>query len=215
MRTPLAGLRIVLADDHAVVRMGFRMLLEAAGATVVAEADSRKDALRQCAEHAPDVLVLDVSMPRADGIMATWRLLARDPHARVLVVSAHDDAMIPVRALQAGALGYLCKRCQPEELVRATLRVARRQRYLDPGLAEQVALAQLESTANPAEVLTAKEFTVFLQLARGRSVRRIADDLHLSPSTIGTHLYHVKQKLRAANSAELAVIAIRAGLIDP
>ncbi len=214
MGTQLDGLRILLADDHAMVCLGFQMLLEAAGATVVGAARSGEEALRLHAEQAPDVLVMDVSMPGVDGIVATRRLRAREPRARVLVVSAHHDAMIPVRALQAGALGYLCKRCQPETLIEAVARVARRQRYLDPGLAEQIALAQLEATANPAEALTPKEFTVFLQLARGRSVQQIAGDLHLSASTVGTHLYHVKQKLHAGNAAELAVIAIRAGLIE-
>lgn len=210
----LAGLRILLADDHAMVRMGFRLLLEGAGASVPAEADSGEAALRLYAELEPDVLVMDISMPGIGGLAALERLRARTPGARVLMLSAHHDALIPARALKAGASGYLCKRCLPEEFVRAVGQVGRGQPYLDPELAQQVALAQLSGGAHPAQALTDKEFSVFLQLAQGRSVNEVAKDFHLSVSTVGTHLYHIKQKLHAGNAAELAVIAMRAGLIE-
>jgi len=214
MSTSIAGLKILLADDHAIVRMGFRLLLEGAGAHVLAEADSGEEALRLHADVAPDVLVMDVSMPGCGGLAALERLCARDPAARVLMLSAHQDGVIPVRALKAGAIGYLCKRCLPDEFLRAVGQVGRGQRYLDPELAQQVALAQISGTANPVEALTDKEFTVFLQLAQGRSVNDVAQDFHLSTSTVGTHLYHIKQKLNAGNAAELALIAMRAGLME-
>lgn len=210
----LAGLKILLADDHALVRMGFRLLLEGGGASVVAEVDSGEEVLRLYAETAPNVLVMDVSMPGIGGLAALERLRARYPAAQVLMLSAHQDAVIPVRALKAGATGYLCKRCLPEELIRAVRAVARNERYLDPELAQQVALAQLSRAAHPADALTDKEFTVFLQLAQGRSVNDVAQDFHLSASTVGTHLYHIKQKLNASNAAELAVIAMRSGLLE-
>jgi two-component system invasion response regulator UvrY len=214
MSESLDGLKIVLADDHAIVRMGFRLLLEGAGASVVAEAASGEEALRLHAEFAPDVLVMDVSMPGIGGLAALERLHARHPAARVLMLSAHQDAVIPVRALKAGAIGYLSKRCLPQEFIRAVRQVGHGQRYLDPELAQQVALAQISGTADPAEALTDKEFTVFLQLAQGRTVNEVAKDFHLSASTVGTHLYHIKQKLNASNAAELAVIAMRAGLME-
>jgi len=214
MSTPLAGFRILLADDHAMVRTGFRLLLDGAGATVVAEAESGEEALRSYTEFAPDVLVMDVSMPGIGGLAALERLCARDSEARVLMLSAHQDAMIPIRALKAGATGYLSKRCLPQALIQAVYQVARGQRYLDPELAQQVALAQISGSANPAQTLTDKEFTIFLELARGRSVNEVARDFHLSGSTVGTHLYHIKQKLNAGNAAELAVIAMRAGLLE-
>lgn len=213
MSTSLAGLKILLADDHALVRMGFRLLLEGAGASVLAEAESGEEAIRLYAETLPDVLVMDVSMPGIGGLAALERLRAHHPEARVLMLSAHQDAVIPVRALKAGAIGYLCKRCLPEEFIRAVRQVRSNQRYLDPELAQEVALAQLSGTAHPASALTDKEFTVFLQLAQGRSVNEVALDFHLSASTIGTHLYHIKQKLNASNTASLAVIAMRAGLM--
>ncbi len=214
MSASLAGLKILLADDHAIVRMGFRLLLEGAGASVAAEAESGEEALRLYPELLPDVLVMDISMPGIGGLAALERLRAHHPEARVLMLSAHQDAVIPVRALKAGAIGYLCKRCLPEEFIRAVRQVSRNQRYLDPELAQQVALTQLSGAAHPANALTDKEFTVFLQLAQGRSVNEVALDFHLSASTVGTHLYHIKQKLNAANTASLAVIAMRAGLME-
>lgn len=210
----LSGKRLVLADDHAAVRMGFRLLFEGAGATVVAEAESGEAAIACYAEHRPDALVMDVSMPGIGGLGALERLVAHHPEVHVLMLSAHEDVQIPSRALKVGATGYLSKRAQPQELLRAVAMVARGQRYVDPELAPQLALAQLGGSAHPADVLTDKEFAVFLQLARGRSVNEVAATHHLSPSTVGTHLYHIKQKLNAANAAELALIAVRAGLID-
>ncbi|NMG73549.1 response regulator [Aromatoleum diolicum] len=214
MANTLENLRLVLADDHAVVRMGFRMLLEGAGASIVAEADCGEAALAAFAEHKPDALVMDVTMPGIGGLGALERLRARHPDARVLMLSAHEDGQIPLRALRAGATGYLSKRAQPQELVRAVAQVARGQRYVDPELAPQLALAQFGGSNDPADALTDKEFAVFLQLAKGRSVSQVADTHKLSASTVGTHLYHIKQKLNAANAAELALIAVRSGLIE-
>lgn len=214
MNPSLDRLRIVLADDHAVVRMGFRMLLEGAGASVVAEADSGERALTLFAEHLPDALVMDVSMPGIGGITALERLKAHQPDAHVLILSAHDDIQIPTRALKAGATGYLSKRADPQEFLRAVGTVARGKRYLDPELAPKLALAQFDGNSDPVATLTEKEFAVFIQLAKGRSVAEVAESHKLSTSTIGTHLYHIKQKLNASNAAELALIAVRSGLID-
>lgn len=214
MALTLEKLRILLADDHAVVRMGFRLLLEGAGAIIVAEVDSGEAAISAYADLRPDALVMDVSMPGIGGITALERLRAHLPHARVLMLSAHDDAQVPSRALRAGATGYLSKRAQPQELIRAVGMVARGQRYLDPELAPQLALAQFGGASDPVEALTEKEFAVFLQLARGRSVAEVARSHNLSQSTVGTHLYHIKQKLNVSNAAELALLAVRSGLIE-
>ncbi len=214
MSKELQGLRIVLADDHAVVRLGFRLLLEGVGATVVAEAERGEGAIRLYAEHSPDVLVMDVSMPGIGGLAALERLLGVAPKARVLMLSAHEDAIVPVRAMRIGARGYLCKRASPEEFLRAVGEVARDRRYLDPALAQVVALAQLSGTASPVESLTAKELAVFMKLALGRSVGEVAEDFCLSASTVGTHLYHIKQKLQVNTAAELTLVALRNGLIE-
>lgn len=214
MNQTLDRFRILLADDHSVVRMGFRMLLEGAGACVVAEADSGEQALALFAQHQPDALVMDVSMPGIGGITALERLKARQPGAHVLILSAHEDTQIPSRALKAGATGYLSKRADPQEFLRAVAAVARGRRYLDPELAPRLALAQFDGNTDPLAALTEKEFAVFIQLARGQSVAEVAESHKLSPSTVGTHLYHIKQKLNASNAAELALIAVRSGLID-
>jgi len=214
MTNSLQGSRILIADDHAMVRLGFRLLLEGAGATVVGEAESGEGMLRLYAELAPDVVVMDVSMPGIGGLAALERLMVGEQKARVLMLSAHHDDVVPVRALRLGARGYLCKRASPDEFLRAVTQVARNQRYLDPELAQAVALAQLSGAATPLETLTEKEFAVFMQLAQGRSVNDVAADFFLSPSTVGTHLYHIKQKLNLQNAAEMALLAMRSGLIE-
>ncbi len=214
MGCALENLRLILADDHAVVRMGFRMLLEGAGAAVVAEAACGEDAVALFAEHRPNVMVMDVTMPGLGGLGALERLIAHHPAARVLMLSAHFDAQTPLRALKAGAAGYLCKQAQPGELIRAVAQVARGGRYLDPELAPQLALAQLSGGADPLAALTDKEFAVFMKLAQGMSTNDIARSQKLSASTVGTHLYHIKQKLDVRSAAELALIAVRSGLVE-
>jgi len=207
-------IRVLLVDDHALVRMGFRMLLADAQCEVVAEVDSGEEACIAYPQVKPDVVVMDLSMPGIGGLEAVRRLLAQDPKARILALSAHEDTAHPRRVLRAGALGYLTKRSAPDTLIAAVSAVARGQRYMDPATAQALALAQLEGDANPAETLSEREFSVFLQLARGQSVAQIAETLNLSPSTVGTHLYHVKQKLGASNQSELTLVALRWGLIQ-
>ena len=224
-------IRLMLVDDHALVRMGFRMLLAESGdIEVVAEADSgeactellgqmRGPAGGQAGEQAgeralPDVLVIDLSMPGMGGLEAIRRVLAHHPQVRVLTLSAHDDAAHSRRALKAGALGYLSKRSAPDTLLEAVRTVAAGRRYIDASVAQKLALAELDGGDNPVTRLSEREFAVFLQLARGRTVAQIAADLNLSASTVGTHLYHVKQKLNASNQAELTLAAIRHGLIS-
>ncbi|PKO37593.1 MAG: DNA-binding response regulator [Betaproteobacteria bacterium HGW-Betaproteobacteria-6] len=214
MNNALHGKRVLLADDHAMVRLGFRCLLEGAGATVVGEAENGESAVRLYAELNPDVVVMDVSMPGIGGLAALERLLVWDAKARVLMLSAHNDDIVPVRALRIGARGYLCKRAAPEEFLRAVGQVAGDRRYLDPELAQAVALAQLSGSSNPVDTLTEKELAVFMKLAEGRSVNDVAEDFCLSPSTVGTHLYHIKQKLNVQNAAELTLVAVRNGLIE-
>lgn len=209
---PMSTLSLVLADDHAIVRMGFRLLLEGVGARVLAEADSGEAAQQLMHELDPDVLVMDLSMPGCGGLAALERILARKPGQKVLIASAHADALTAERALKVGAAGYLCKRSPPDELLKAVSLVAAGQRYIDPEIA--AALRRADRPEHPAETLTDKEFSVFLQLAQGRSVAEVAETFHLSPNTVGTHLYHIKQKLGVQNMAELAMAAVRSGLIE-
>jgi two-component system invasion response regulator UvrY len=205
----------MLVDDHAVVRMGFRLLLDTTSdLRVVAECGSGEEALACYAAVDPDVMVLDLSMGGMGGLETLSRLLAKWPAARVLVLSAHEDTAHPRRALAAGALGYLTKRSAAEALIEAIRQVAARRRFLEPALAQEIGVEQVSSPGSPLQALSAREFEVFVMLARGKSVADIAALLFLSPRTVGTHLYNIKQKLGAGNAAELTLIAIRNGLID-
>jgi len=206
-------IRVMLVDDHALVRMGFRMLLADAQVEVVAECETGEQACLDYPRVKPDVVVMDLSMPGMGGLEAVRRLLAQDPKARVLALSAHEDTAHPRRVLRAGALGYLAKRSAPEALIDAVTAVAAHEAYVDPQTARALAMAQVRGETSPAETLSEREFSVFLQLARGLTVAQIADNLKLSPSTVGTHLYHVKQKLGASNQSELTLVALQWGLI--
>lgn len=209
-------IRVLLVDDHAVVRMGFRLLLQSqADMSVIAEADSGESACQRFLELGPDVVVMDLAMPGMGGLEALRRILAHHPEAKILTLSAHDDPMHARRALREGALGFLSKRSAPEALLEAVAAVAGGQRYIDKTLAQRLALEEIEGAAKSVvERLSEREFDVFIRLARGATVQRIAEDLSLSPSTVGTHLYNVKQKLRVNNQSELTLIAIRERLIE-
>ena len=152
--------------------------------------------------------------PGAGGIEAIKRIIARDERARILALSAHEDMSHPKRALKAGALGYLSKRTAPETLIEAIRIVAAGGMYIDAAIARHMAAQDLSGSSSPIEQLSEREFQVFVQLAHGVSVNRIAEMLHLSPSTVGTHLYNIKQKLAVGNQAELTLIAVQNGLIQ-
>lgn len=205
----------MLVDDHAVVRMGFKLLLQACSdIEVVAEADSGEAACQMYESVAPDVVVMDIAMAGIGGIEAIKRLIAKDARVRILVLSAHEDTSHPKRALQAGALGYLSKRSAPEVLIDAIRTIAKGQRYLDAHIAQRIAVQDITGDKTPTDQLSAREFEVFIQLARGQSVAQISTTLALSASTVGTHLYNVKQKLGLTNQAGITLLAVKHGLID-
>jgi two-component system invasion response regulator UvrY len=205
----------MLVDDHAVVRMGFKMLLESdSDIKVVAEAESGEQAIQRFVEFKPHVVVMDITMPGIGGLEAIERILAKDNTAKILVLSAHEDSVHPKRVLNAGAMGYLTKRSAAEELIKAIRVVATGKKYLEASVAQQMAIQQLSGEQNPVDVLSPREFEVFMALAKGKTTNEIAETLFLSPRTVGTHLYNIKQKLNANNSAEIALIAMRSGLLD-
>ena len=208
-------MKVMLVDDHAVVRMGFKLLLLASDdVVVVAEADSGEAACQAFAAAAPDVVVMDIAMAGMGGIEAIKRLVAKDGRVRILALSVHEDISHPMRALQAGAMGYLSKRSAPEVLIDAIRAVAKGQRYVDPQIAQRIAVQAIHGDQGPVDKLSAREFEVFVQLARGQSVAQISETLKLSNSTVGTHLYNTKQKLGLVNQAEMTLLAVRHGLID-
>ena len=212
----MSQINVMLVDDHAVVRMGFKMLLEsAADIKVIAEAENGETAIKAYVEHKPSVVVMDITMPGMGGLEAIERILAKDSSAKILVLSAHEDSVHPKRVLNAGAMGYLTKRSAAEELIKAIRMVASGKKYIEANVAQQMAIQQLSGDQSPVDVLSEREFEVFMSLAKGKTTNEIAENLFLSPRTVGTHLYNIKQKLNAQNSAEIALIAMRSGLLEP
>ena len=212
----MAELKVLLVDDHSVVRMGFKMLIDSEkDMKVIAESETGEDGIQKYQEVKPDVTVMDITMPGIGGLEAIERIIAKDKNAKILVLSAHEDSVHPKRVLSAGAIGYLTKRSAAEELISAIRTVGSGKKYIESTVAQQLAITQLSGENDPTEILSDREFEVFIALAKGKSTNEIADTMCLSPRTVGTHLYNIKQKLNANNSAEIALIAIRCGLIEP
>jgi two-component system, NarL family, invasion response regulator UvrY len=212
---PAPLVRVLIVDDHALVRAGLRGLLEIGGEIkVVGEASSSEEACRVMLALAPDVIILDISLPGVSGIEAIGRFLRILPGARILILSMHESEPFPGLALERGALGYLSKRGAPEELVIAVRRVAEGQRYLGNSVAQQVAMTHLRKNPDSLSALTSRELEVFLLLARGQSVNAIAAALYLSPKTVHAHRANVLRKLEIRSIAELVAVAVRSGVID-
>ncbi|MEK9714621.1 MAG: response regulator transcription factor [Methylophilaceae bacterium] len=212
----MSNLNVLLVDDHSVVRMGFKMLIDSEkDMQVIAEAETGEDGIIKFQEIKPDVIVMDITMPGIGGLEAIERIIAKDKNAKILVLSAHEDSVHPKRVLSAGAIGYLTKRSAAEELINAIRTVGSGKKCIESSVAQQLAITQLSGENDPTEVLSDREFEVFISLAKGKSTNEIADTMCLSPRTVGTHLYNIKQKLNANNSAEIALIAIRCGLLEP
>jgi len=211
----LNAITVLLVDDHELVRAGFRRLIEDNDKfTVVAEAGTGEQAVQDYVKYEPDVVVMDISMPGIGGIGAVERIIARDPEARILILSVHEDGVFTSRALQAGAKGFIPKRSAPEEMIKAVELVAQGQMCIDPAIAQQIAMQKLTGSDNVLDVLSQREFEVFRLLAEGKTVNDIAGILNLSPKTVGTHHTNIRQKLDVSNSAELARLAIRSGLLE-
>jgi DNA-binding NarL/FixJ family response regulator len=209
------SVRILLVDDHAVVREGYRRLLERTpDIEVVAETGSAEEAYRAFCELTPDVVVMDINLPGTSGVEITRRIVAREADARVLVFSMHDDAMFASRALQAGAKGYVTKASAPEVLVEAVRSVAAGRVYLSQDVAQQLALQTIPGQQLPLSNLSAREFEVFRLLAEGRPVADIAQIMCLSQKTIANYQSSIRQKLDLTNAAQVVRLAMSYGLLD-
>jgi two-component system invasion response regulator UvrY len=208
--------RVVIADDHTMVRAGIRRVLEGTqDVEVIGEADSGERAIQQFFAHRPDVLIMDLTMPGIGGLEGVRRILKRQPDARILILSMHEDIVYPTRVLQAGAKGYLTKRSPPEALLRAIRELARGEVFLEREVAQKIALHGVAGATDPFWGLSEREFGVFRMLAEGKPVVEIAELLFLSPKTVGTYQTRIMQKLGVQNAAELARLAIRKGVIEP
>ncbi len=207
--------RIMLVDDHAVVRSGIRRLLEQhPGFNVIAEAESGESAYQQFSEHLPDVSVMDLTMPGMGGMEAIRRIIARHPTARILVLSMHEKAAFASQALKAGAKGYLSKSSLAQELVNALETIVKGQTYISSDVAKKIALQSLEGDGDPMQLLSAREFEIFRLLAEGEDIDGIAHTLKISSKTVANYQTMIKQKLGINTPVELVRMAIRFGLID-
>lgn len=208
-------IRIMLADDHAVVRSGLRRLLEQRqGFEVVAEADSGEQAYQLYGEHRPDVAVMDLTMPGMGGMEAIRRILSRHPAARMLVFSMHENPAFATQALKAGARGYVCKTGAPDELVHAVHEVALGRTYISTAMAQKIAMFSLSGEDDPLQQLSAREFEVFRLLAEGRTAEEIGEVLKISQKTVANYQTLIKQKLGIHSSVDLIRLALRRGVIE-
>jgi DNA-binding NarL/FixJ family response regulator len=206
---------VVIVDDHPVVRSGLRTLLTAAGLTVVGEAATGEDALTVVAREAPDVVVMDLSMPGMGGVEATRRLVAQAPQAAVLVVSMSDDQDTVFAAVRAGARGYVLKGSDPADLVAAVEAVARGSAVFGSGLADRVlaAFAQPPSAAGvPFPELTEREREVLALMAQGLANPAIARRLGIRSKTVGNHVSNILAKLAVVDRTQAILSARDAGL---
>ena len=211
---PRAPIRVLIADDHAIVRLGLRALIATEpGMAVVGEAVDGMDAVRKARSLRPDVIVLDLVMPRKDGIQATAEIRQEDPGARILALTsfAEEDKLVP--AFKAGAVGYLLKDSAPQDLLQAIRDVAQGASSLHPQIAHKL-IRGLSRPAAPVP-LTGREQEVACLVALGRSNKEIARALVLSEPTVRTHVSHILRKLKLNNRTEVALYALREGLARP
>ncbi len=208
------AVRVVLVDDHAVVREGYRRLLERTDdISVVADVSTGEQAYRTVCELQPDVTVMDINLPGIGGIEAVRRIVARLPDAKILMFSMHEDTVFSSRALQAGARGYVTKSAAPEVLVEAVRLVAGGKLYISHEMAQELAVQMLPGRDNPIDALSAREFEVFRLLVAGHSLQEISRILCLSYKTVANYQSSIKHKLDVSNSAQVVRIALAHGLI--
>jgi two-component system response regulator NreC len=210
-------IRIILADDHQIVRQGLRILLEAEpDMEVVAEADNGRKVLRMANELTPDIIIMDLSMPELNGIEATRQILAEVPGIRIIALSMHSDSLFVLNMIRAGASGYLLKDCALEELVKAIRAVVNNKTYLSPGVSDIVirdfVTGWQTTTSSAFSVLSAREREVLQLMAEGKTTNQIADGLCVSVKTVEAHRKQVMNKLGIHSVAELTKYAIRQGL---
>ena len=210
-----APIRVLLVDDHAVVREGYRRLLEATPEIrVVAEAGIAEDAYARFMEASPDVVVMDITLPGISGFEALRRILGRQPAARVLMFSMHEDPVFVLRALDGGARGYLTKASAPDMMVEAVRSIAAGGRFVPPELARKLQDRASSEERLRLEALSEREFEVLRLLAAGHGLAEIAALLCVSGKTVANYQTSIRQKLGCDNAMQLLRIALTCGLAD-
>lgn len=215
-------IRILLVDDQAIVREGLRsMLSPEPDMVVVGEASDGNEALRLTTELAPDIVLMDVRMPGVDGIAALRALKRASLRSSVIMVTLYDDPDYLLRAVSAGAAGYILKDCSRDELVRAVRLTAEGGAIVAPSMMpqllhqmSQMMASESQAICSPAAELTERELQVLRLMAEGLTNQQIGEQLYLSPTTVKTHVQNILQKMMVSDRTQAAVYAIRCGLID-
>jgi len=208
-------IRIMVVDDHELVRVGLRHILaEYPSIHIAGEAPDGETAIRLNRELKPDVVLLDVCLPGLSGFEVTSRLKQASPDLGIIILTIHEQAPYPAQLLEAGASGYLTKGCPATELVQAIKTVARGGRHIGSKVAQEMALQMLPGgKSSPFDELSAREMEVMLMLADGRKIADIADIMHLSPKTVATYKYRIFDKLNTRSDVDMTRMALRYGIV--
>ena len=208
-------LRIILVDDHAIVRTGYRLLLENdPGIEIIAELESGEQANQQARELNPDVIIMDLSMPGMGGLEAIRRIKAKSPDIKVLVFTMHDNVSFVEHAMDAGASGYITKNNAPNVLIQAVRKIAAGETYIEPGLESAMNVQHQLGKGTALSNLSHREFQIFCMFAEGLNANDIANDLSLSVKTVANYQTQIKEKLGVASTADLIKLAISNGIIQ-
>jgi two-component system invasion response regulator UvrY len=209
-------IKILLVDDHELVRTGIsRILNDVKDFNVVASVGSGEEAIEHCRKSAPDIIMMDVSMPGIGGLEATRKILRICDSTRVICLSMHKENPIPTKIMQAGAHGFLTKDADPSEMVNAIYKVSAGQRYISADVAQELAIGStVQNHDNPFENLSDRELEITLMLTRGTRVPEIAQHLNISAKTVNTYRYRMFEKLNVSSDVELTHLALRHKLIQ-
>ena len=211
----MANIRVMLVDDHDLIRYGLRRLLEdQSGIEVIAEANSGEKALELARTTKMDVILMDINMPGIGGFEATSRLSKTHPEIKIIVLTAHSEGPLPKRLLEAGAVGFLTKGCDVKEMIDAIQKVRAGQRYIAPTIAQQLALSMLPGEESLLDALSQRELQVLIMISQGMRTNAISDQLNLSPKTVSTYRKRLHEKLDVSNDVEMMRLAIKHGVLD-
>lgn len=209
-------INILLIDDHSLVRTGIKRLLEdTKQVKIIGEAESGEESIQLAQQLKPDVILMDVNMPGIGGVEASRRILQRDPSQKIIVLTIHAEQTFPKRLLEIGAKGYLTKECKIDEMMNAIKLVNNGGSYIEPRIAQQLALSLLPGNAeNPVDRLSRREFQVMLMISHGLTNNEISEKLCLSPKTVSTYRSRLLEKLGAHNEVDLIKIAVEQGMVE-
>ncbi len=209
-------IKVLVVDDHQLVRIGTSRLLEDIdGIAIIGDAECGEEAIEKVRDLKPDVVLMDVQMPGIGGLEATRRCLRVDPELKIIAVTVYEDEPYPSKLFKVGASGYITKKANVEEMVRAIRKVMSGQRYISNDVAQQLALRPYsDDQASPFETLSSREMQITLMVIMGHKVTEISERLSLSPKTINSYRYRIFDKLTVSNDVGLTKLAIKHGIID-